>query len=598
MSFAGELQTAPFYPFALLAGLFATPGDPYATDILYCFHFLLAALGVHLLARHLGLKFVASLIAALIFTYGGAFSQRVTGQPNLFMSFAWMPWVILFTQLALGSRLKYGRLVAAMAAGIATALAFLAGHAHSVVLTLIAVAILSPIALKELDGSKARLWRLLTLAGTAGLVSLGLVLPQLVATREYLKLAYKWYGPGATQYPHVVPFDNFQASSLKLADLHTLFTPLNSTAFDVSALFFTLTGLVCAIVAIDSARWSDRIRLKVLCLSGLMLFSLAFAFSAIPVLGHIFYHVPIVNLVRLPTRAAFLFVLAGALLAGLGFDEIVRLLRGYVSRVTKTGAGLIPWIVSLVVVPFVVIEVSQVTSAYIKRPFTGPNRQLEAILSAPIVAKLVKLSNQQPLIYRYYGSREDVPPNIGDVHPVLSTHGFRSSRPRPYHHYFNFDPFSDKMDKLAVKWWASRKPVDGLPLIATFGEVKLYERPSALPVFWMVGEDGKPQDAGIQSIDWNVNDVVVTFRSPIEGTLVFAQTDYPGFRATADGADLPMGLHEELMSMNLSSPAKQVRLFYDPDWFVPSIWVLATTLLLSVTAMLVLGIRMIRQSKP
>jgi len=101
----------------------------------------------------------------------------------------------------------------------------------------------------------------------------------------------------------------------------------------------------------------------------------------------------------------------------------------------------------------------------------------------------------------------------------------------------------------------------------------VYERPTAPPVFWQMGSKGRPVDPGVEGIDWSSNEVVVRFIKPVSGRVMFAQTSYPGFRATADGVPVSVQSHGYLMSVDLLAPARELRVYYQPDWLIPSMTV-------------------------
>jgi hypothetical protein len=72
-------------------------------------------------------------------------------------------------------------------AGFFIASSFLAGHVHSVILSVIAAGIFAFFSLSKVSSFKIQ--KLLLLIFTGGIVTIGLSLPQLLATREYLILS-------------------------------------------------------------------------------------------------------------------------------------------------------------------------------------------------------------------------------------------------------------------------------------------------------------------------------------------------------------------------------------------------------------------------
>jgi lipopolysaccharide transport system ATP-binding protein len=586
ISFVGELQTSPLYPVAWVFGLLGGPSAPRTMDLFLAAHFLLAAAGMHLLARRLGLSQVAAFLAAAIFAYGSSFSLRVNGQPNLFASCAWMPWIVLTLREAVVAAELPRRLAWALAGGGCVALSLLAGHAHAVVLSLLAAAVFAVAAALDLPAGGPRFRRLAAAGGVAGGVAIGLALPQLLATREYLRLAYKWYGPGRTEYPHVVPYTIFEQGSLRLSDLATAVTAQEVSALDGGTLYFTLTGLCLAAVAL-ALGWLSRPGSSILraatVLGGV---ALAFAFPAIWPLGPICYGVPLLNLVRAPARGLFLFALAAAVIAGVGLDSLrqfgARLWPGDRRR-GLDGAAF----VSLIVLVALVSELHGWLPAWVGRPRDQTNTALETVLHDPAVEKLVQLEGSVPT-HRYFATRENIPPNVGHLRPLLSVHGYRSSQPKTFCDYFDFNPHSERADALGIRWWVTREPVEGLRLVATVDGRLIHERPAAPPVFWQPGPDGSRRDPGLEQVDWRSNEVRVRFREPIAGRLVFGQTEFPGFRALADGVPVPLVIHEGLMAVDLPAPTREVRFSYAPSWFPWSAAVALATLVAAVVAAAIL----------
>jgi len=585
VSFVGELQTSALYPVAWLFGVLVTPDLPRAMDLFLAAHFLIAALGMHVCARTLGLSHAASFISAAIFAYGSTFALRVNGQPNLFSSLAWLPWVVWAARRSVCSITLRETALYAMACGVFLALCLLAGHVHAVVLSVVVAGIFATDAAVRAPSIVEGIRR----GGVWGVVSAvvagGIALPQLIATREYMKLAYKWYGPAHTEYPHVVPFRVFEEGSLAFSDLATIFSSRAVGAIDGGTLFFTLTGLGLALFGVALQRRASAAAHPgtMPCLLTIA-FALAFSFSAVWPLGHIFHNMPLVNLIRTPARSLFAFGFAASLLAGIGMDNVVRVaprLRWPCWR--KPGFPLRPeTLVSPFLISLSVYELFMWLPARISSPTGSAGTGVATVLNDPIVHKLLELQGNGGPIHRYYGSREDIPPNAPNLFPLLSVHGYRSSRTKAFHDYFDFDPMSEKADALGIRWWISREPIQGLPLIFESGGRYLYERPDSPPVFWQAMHDGTKVSPEIARIEWKSNTVRAQFREPIQGRLVFGQIMYPGFKAYADGFAAEIEPYGELVSINVKTPTREIFIRYHPRWFNSSVIVaLATSVMVT-----------------
>lgn len=580
VSFVGEMQTAPLYPVAWAVGLLTPPRSTRGMDLFLAAHFLVAAMGVHALGWSLGLSGVASFVAAMIFAYGSTFGARVCGQPNLFASLAWMPWIAVAARSSIAASSPLVGLLWALACGGFLGLGVLAGHAHGVVLAVLAAAVFAGFVPIGASGWRGRITRSLLCGGIAGAVGAGLSLPQLVATREYLRLAYKWYGPGHTRYPHVVPYDVYVNGSLAIADFQTALTGRFVEALDGGTLFVTLTGLTLAMIGAVAGVVSRRSAAGLACLT-LAFLSLCCTLPVIQPLGWACHHLPLVNLVRAPARWLFSFALAGALLAGVGLDAL-RLAAMRLGGASRLSAGrLISGAMAASVATAVFIEIWGWLPPHITRGRSQAS--LNAILDDPVVRKLTELSGPAPM-HRYYASREDVAPNVGDVWPLLSVHGYRSSRTMAFHDYFDFDPLSRKADALGIRWWVTRKRLPEMALIAEVDGRFIHERPTAPPVFWQPAPAGKRAAPDIDGVDWRSNEVRVRFREPIEGRLVFAQTEFPGFQALADDVPVPIVMHEGLMAVDLPAPTRVAKFAYAPRWFAWTAATAVTTLVAVIAA--------------
>jgi hypothetical protein len=444
------------------------------------------------------------------------------------------------------------------------------------IIALLTVGLLSPCAIAPgFAWEPARLWYLCRRSIIFGAIAIGLALalglPQLAAAREYLELAYKWYGPSYTAYPHIVPYTVFVEGSLHLGDLSSLITGQQVSAIDGGSLYITWTGEICAIAALIllvPGIWKSDLKIIVICCVATIGIALSFGFSEFRPLGWLYYHCPLINMIRTPARGLFLFAVGGALLGAVGLTAIEQVLQKTTSVPLWIG-----WCVAAVLVMLCLTEIKIWLPPGTEHPLTGPDVQVDNILDGPVVRDLLARSRSGPEVYRFFGDRANVPPNIGNLFPILSSHGYRSSRTVIYHEYFDFDPTSPRMDRLGVRWWVSDKPVASLPVLARVGNIVIQERPAALPVFWLADGTSRGTAVPIDRIVWEQNNVEVTFPTPISGKLVFAQTIYPGWAATADGLPVRVKEFEQLLAIDLPGPTRQVQFRYDPAWWRPALWI-------------------------
>jgi len=130
-----NMQTAVLYPFHWLFLGLSVPKQVAASIVL---HVALAGLGVLAYARRsLGLGWLGALAAGVIFGLGGYLGGQV-GHINQLSGVAWLPWTFLLLDMAAG---RQRRVVAALVLSAVIALMILAGHAQSVFICLVGLAL-------------------------------------------------------------------------------------------------------------------------------------------------------------------------------------------------------------------------------------------------------------------------------------------------------------------------------------------------------------------------------------------------------------------------------------------------------------------------
>ena len=141
-----DIQTGAFYPLNLLPNLaLALLGWPLTVWLLQAqviFHFSLASLFTYLFVRRLARRAGARLpaarfagaVAALSFTYAGYLTSFPVQQLTILETAIWLPLVLLFQDLSLDSGAGWRRFAAPVLAGMALAMALLAGHPQTALL--------------------------------------------------------------------------------------------------------------------------------------------------------------------------------------------------------------------------------------------------------------------------------------------------------------------------------------------------------------------------------------------------------------------------------------------------------------------------------
>ncbi len=232
------------------------------------------------------------------------------------------------------------------------------------------------------------------------------------------------------------------------------------------------------------------------------------------------------------------------------------------------------------------------------RPAANPEFAPAYYNRNPALDALLRLSNRGPLVDRYDALPRDlVPPNAGDLVPVLNLMGQRATMLVPLFDDLsrNWGPVvSPGLDRLGVRWLVSDHPIDGLPLVGQGRGYRIYERPGALSVLWIDATAGTPpRRAPVLAADWTANRVRFTLRPLPAGTrLVFAQPSYPGWQARVDGRRIATGREDIFPAVVLPAGARVLEFAYRPS-------LLAGKLLTASAFLILLGsLAAARRSRP
>ncbi len=567
-SFAGELQPAPFYPPTWLLGLLRLDGIALC-DAFVLLHFALAATFMHLLLRAERASRLAAVLGASLFAFCGYLPFQANAQPNIFASLGWLPLVLLLHRRAWAAGGWRDALPFASLAGLAGALQIAAGHMQPFVHTSYAVTLCALVA-----GSARRSVRPLLLAWFGQAMAIGLDAVPIQLANQYLHLAYRWYATGMSRWPHAVPADAYAtAASLTWADLAGLLGPSTLHAMDGSLYLTVLALPLCALGLLRRSTLGVS-------MTALAAFALAVALggNAGP-LVRLFFHLPLLPQLRSPVRAVYLFSFAAAALAAIGLD----VMRGTLGRLhpgtALATAGTLLLGVLVQVAGFDRLVGRPVADAEFAPNYYGRNPALDALL---------RLSSQGPLVDRYEALPRDlVPPNAGDLVPVLDLMGQRATMLVPLFDYLSRDwgpVASPGLDRLGVRWLVSDHSIDGLPLVEQGRNYRIYQRPGALSVLWIEGTGGTPpRRAPVLAVDWTTNRVRFTLSPLPSGTrLVFAQPAYPGWQARVDGRRVALGREDIFPAVVLPTQARVLEFAYRPP-------LLAGKLLTTLAVLVLLG---------
>lgn len=309
--FQADIQTAVFYPLALLTNLLVGRGGLplHALEVEGIVDYLLAAAFSYLFIRTVTSDRLAGLLGAATFTLGGYLTSYPFQQFAVLETSIWLPLVLLLIEV--GIRHANRLILWQMLAGLALAVAILAGHPQSVLyIACVAVAYLL------FKGWCARLQRRLLVGGalTFALAAIAGAAVQLLPTAELTVLSTRAaisYATAATGYDYVA-----------LAGLLLPFWR------GEKALYLGIAPLLLALFALR-----QRPRGSVWFWAGTALVALALSFGDRGLLYRLFHAiVPGFAAFQDQERSAFVFSFAGAVLAGLGLASLRRSSSGISPR--------------------------------------------------------------------------------------------------------------------------------------------------------------------------------------------------------------------------------------------------------------------------
>jgi hypothetical protein len=308
-------QAAVLYPLHWLF-LWLSPPKQVAWSIVL--HIWLAGAGTYLLARWvLRLRPLAAFVSAAVFAFGGFLGAQVEHLNQLNAS-AWLPWLLLCLEGALGQ--GRGRWLALLCGGAIVALSLLAGHTQAAYIVLFAAGLYALLrGWKDLRAKKI-LYGLRGIGVLAAMAVMGVLLAsgQLLPTQELSRLSVRSGG---------LPYEEAASFSLKPGLVFKAFLPplFWTPPFSEYIAYVGSLGLALAVMG----AWAVLRRKRpggvalVLALIGLFL-----AFGAYNPVYYLLYKlVPGFALFRAPARWLLLYSFGAALLAGIGFEALPKLWR-------------------------------------------------------------------------------------------------------------------------------------------------------------------------------------------------------------------------------------------------------------------------------
>jgi len=460
-SFAGEMQTAVFYPVNLLLALFPFDSQGVFSPHLYhewfAFAHFLGACFMFALVREMGLRRFSAIVAGICFAFGGFV---VHGEwPDMIQSAIWLPLVFLFFLRAVRAPRIRPALMYASLSGLGLGMAILAGRLHVaimqtlVVMSAAAFAAFNPRVQSE--EPRRNRWVLpAVVIGAIAVVAFCAGAVQLFPSMEYSSRAIRFLGGNLPPWPgdQKIPY-------AYLADGHwphgwvSLLFPMsfngNAGPGEIMSPYLGVFPLLAAIVAIRRC-WSN---LWVRYLAGLATAALLYAMGSYSLLHGVLYAVvPKLWMAREAGRFVYLADFSLAILAGFGVETLLgaagrKEVWGDISRVlgwVAIGAalalavpavygtpGLNPW----VSFSLLMILLSCGLFQYIVRGHSG---RAARVLIVGLILFDLSAFNWSPRNLIQQG-----PSHVNNLNRLLSCRGavdFLKSRPGPFRVRILTDP--------------------------------------------------------------------------------------------------------------------------------------------------------------
>ena len=291
--------------------------DHWAEEIYVLAPFLLASAFTYAYAREVGRSRMAALLAGLAYGYSGLTTNTLgmNGIPT--NALMWLPLVLIALERARTRRLWPSLL----GATTAYTLSLLTGHAQSFMLVgFVAVAYALFLALKPTTGEsehapawfKQQRWRPLFVAACAGLLSCGVAAFQLLETLRAARRSIR----------HEISYDYFSQGSFAPREAILSFLAPLYHYIDVTTYVAPLACALALYALIRAARREATADSRIWFWLAIACVAFVFMLGEHTPLYRLAYRIPVINLFRIPSRHAFEWAFALAMLAAYGWDAL------------------------------------------------------------------------------------------------------------------------------------------------------------------------------------------------------------------------------------------------------------------------------------
>ncbi|HEX7963733.1 MAG TPA: hypothetical protein VF466_04035 [Candidatus Saccharimonadales bacterium] len=596
-SFVGELQAGVFYPINLLwVGLFGNGQGIglFWLELIVVFHFWIAAMGMYLAARSLGLRKSSSLVAALIYALFGALAMRSVQEAGTFYGLCYIPWVLYAYNEWLRSHQR--RFI--VLSGVLLGMTILAGHMqpwfHAVMIVALFAILRSPHPSFE-PWFKTTLKRLSALIIIV-FISFIVALPQVLLSAQYLPRAYRYVGePQPVAPTATISFITFTKTFSYAPDqIFSIIDPVKFPVEDGNEVYVGLVGLgmlaTVLVLCRRQLREHPAWRLYKYFIIGGSAVGSIIMFGYWTFISDILRVLPLLSQVRELARYSIVVHICLALLVGICLDilavRVPELLKNRKLRLGLVGFGAFLTVNTLyayMVQKHNVLDMHFVYQCAVLIVTLGAALLLTRYIRWVLVAGIVLSAIFEPVWFlpltatqlryppsyyartpaityleHFYGQGrvmlvdEALPNNIGDVYHIQTINGYQATLQKEMYEYWNVpDPPSTPelhVDLMNVMFLVSKQVHIELPppvLHDTVRGIYVYKRRAYLPRAYYASQlDAcRLQTAACtppRMTQYSDHSITLQSSTTTAQRLVLSEIVYPGWHAYIDGKAAPV----------------------------------------------------------
>lgn len=335
----GFQQFSPLYPFYFFgSSLFQTPESSiYGLNILVHFHLLIFVLGGYFLLRVLGIDRFSSSIAAVFMVFN-ANTLNYSTWLSVLAPYAWIPWILgaLFRAFKKGTYGSWSLFYFFCCLLVFASPSQPLIHAFFLVTPIVVLEFLNA---RKSDPTKNFFLKNLKKCFTLSPVFIALIAPVLVPAVLSFQNQIRWIGDFPAVIGHAkIPFEAFLNTQVEFNEISNLLIP-PANPREVGGLYIGI--IVIALLAYGALYLRSQRLWRFFIFIGI--YSLLSSFGDNFGLAFVNYEIPLINLLREPSRFLVLVHLSFAICAGLALHDLrtksVNWLNRhlYVSEVSKVG---------------------------------------------------------------------------------------------------------------------------------------------------------------------------------------------------------------------------------------------------------------------